>query len=222
MTAPARVTAVCVVHELLPDPEGEIGVTAIDKRTVTGPVPLTELGLAGDTQSNTADHGGADQAVYAFADEDAAWWADELGRPVPPGLFGENLRTSGLDVTGAEIGEQWRIGAVVVEVTGPRIPCATFQRRMAEPRWVRRFTERGAPGAMLRVRTAGPVEAGDPLEVVHRPGHGIGIGAAFLRPAPEDMQRLLDAEEAGLLVLGGSMRESARKAVRRAGAGRRP
>ncbi|MEJ2579510.1 MAG: MOSC domain-containing protein [Kineosporiaceae bacterium] len=218
MTGSSRVLAVCVVHALLSDPESAVGVTSIDKRPVAGPVLVTELGVTGDSQSDTANHGGADQAVYAYAEADAAWWAGELARPVPPGLFGENLRTEGIDVTGAEIGERWRIGAeVVVEVTGPRIPCATFQRRMGESHWVRRFTERGAPGAMLRVHAVGEIEVGDPVEVVHRPGHGVTVGAAFLRPAPADMRLLLDAEKAGQIVLGESMRKRARKAVRRFG-----
>ena len=64
------------------------------------------LGMAGDRQLGSS-HGGKDKAVYAYSDEDADWWADELSREIPSGLFGENLRTHGLATSGAVIGEQW-------------------------------------------------------------------------------------------------------------------
>ncbi len=177
----ARVTAVCIVHELRPEFSNPDKLTAIDKRAVDGAVHAGPLGLTGDVQKDTRHHGGRDKALYAYADEDAAWWALELGREISPGLFGENLRTTGVDVTNAEIGEQWRIGTggLIVEVTDPRTPCGTFQRRMGEEQWVRRFTERGAVGAYLRVIAEGPVVAGDELEIVHRPGTGITVGSVF-------------------------------------------
>jgi MOSC domain-containing protein YiiM len=124
-------------------------------------------------------HGGGDQAVYAYAREDLDAWAAELGRPLTGGQFGENLTTAGLDVTGARIGEHWRIGEVLLEVTAPRIPCSTFARWMDEPRWAKRFTERGVSGAYLRVLRPGTVEAGAPIEVAHRPGHDVTIGLTF-------------------------------------------
>jgi len=214
-----RVTAVCLVHEIRPDPGGEVGRTAIDKRAADGPVDVGPLGLAGDRQCDLAHHGGRDQAVYAYADEDARWWADQLGRPIAPGLFGENLRTAGVDVSGAEIGERWQVGtgpaALLLEVTAPRIPCATFQRRMAEPHWVKRFTEHRAPGTYLRVLTPGPVRAGDPLAVVHRPGHGVSVRDAFLGAEPGRMHRLLEAADSGLLDLHPPLREFAAKVAAR-------
>lgn len=179
---PAVVLAVCRVHALHPDP-GTVGVTAIDKRPVDGPVRVRALGLYGDVQADRADHGGPDKAVYAYAQEAADRWAAELGRDVVPGLFGENLRTRGLDVDGAEIGERWVIGErLVVEVTMPRTPCATFGRHLGEQRWVRRFTERAETGAYLRVLAPGPVAAGDDVQVVHRPGHGVTVAGFFTRP----------------------------------------
>jgi MOSC domain-containing protein YiiM len=179
----SRISAVCVVHTLLPEFSNPDKLTAIDKRAVSFAVPVGPYGLGGDLVKDIRHHGGLDQAVYAYADEDAAWWASELGREITPGLFGENLRTTGVDVTGAEIGERWRIGdgGLVVEVTDPRTPCGTFQRRMGEENWIRRFTEHGAPGAYLRVVSEGPVTAGDALEIVHRPGSGITIGTVFAR-----------------------------------------
>ena len=215
----ARLTAVCVVHELLPDPGEDPDVTAIDKRPVPHPVGAGELGLDGDTQCDRRHHGGPEQAVYAYADEDAAWWAAELGRPIPPGLFGENLRTSGIDVTGAEIGERWLIGdqahGVLLEVTAPRIPCQTFARRMGEKSWVKRFTEHGACGAYLGVVAGGRVAEGDAVTVVHRPGHGVTIGHVFPDLTPAAARTLLDAAEIGVVDLGPRVARSVRVAAAR-------
>jgi MOSC domain-containing protein YiiM len=219
MPTSGRVTAVCVVHALLPDPGQDPDTTAIDKRPVAGRAHVGALGVAGDTQCDAAHHGGVDKAVYAYADEDATWWAGELGREIPAGRFGENLRTGGLDVTGAEIGERWRVGdpttGLLLEVTSPRVPCSTFQHRMAEPHWVKRFTEAGRPGAYLRVVVPGPVAAGDEVAVQRRPGHGVTIADAFLRPDPERMRALLDAADTGVVELGASMRTAALRAVAR-------
>ncbi|KTR10910.1 MOSC domain-containing protein [Curtobacterium luteum] len=187
------VTAVCRVERLLPD-SGTIGVTAIDKRPVEGPVRVRPLGLYADVQADRKHHGGEDQAVYAYADEDAAYFADVLGREVPPGLFGENLRTSGVDVDGAVTGERWHVGSsLVLEVTIPRIPCGTFARRMRVDGWVRRFTEEGRPGAYFRVVKSGPVQAGDVVEVRDRPDHGVTIGELFAGISAERARAVLDA-----------------------------
>ena len=215
----AQVTSVNVVHEVRPDAHNGTGRTAIDKRAVTGGVAVGAQGLAGDRQMDVEHHGGRDKAVYAYASEDVARWAAELGRDLTPGQFGENLTTSGLDVTGALVGERWRIGGpdgVVVEVTQPRIPCATFKDWMGEARWVRRFTEHGAPGAYLRVVVEGAVTAGDEIEVVHRPGHGVSIGACFVDLGPDVGRRLLDAAATGRLDLADSLRAYAERAVARA------
>jgi MOSC domain-containing protein YiiM len=212
-------TAVAVVHKILPKSWEEPLSTAIDKRAVEGAVPLKSSGLAGDVQCDRAHHGGVYAAVYAYADEDAAWWAHELGREISPGLFGENFRTSGVDVTGAEIGERWQVGVpgegVLLEVTGVRTPCRTFQERMAEPRWVKRFAERNALGAYLRVLTPGSVAAGDDISVVHRPGHGVTLGDVGNRAEPGTMTRLLEAADRLDLDLHPGLRRAAVKISRR-------
>ncbi|MBF4613422.1 MOSC domain-containing protein [Curtobacterium sp. VKM Ac-1376] len=189
------VTAVCRVDRLLAD-SGVIGVTAIDKRPVQGSVRVRPLGLRADVQANRKYHGGEDQAVYAYADEDAAYFAELLDREVPAGLFGENLRTSGIDVTGAVTGERWRIGDTLeLEVTVPRTPCGTFARRMGIDKWVKRFADEGRPGAYFRVVRSGSVAAGDPIEVTYRPGHGVTIGEIFGDLAPERARAVLESGE---------------------------
>ena len=197
----ALLLSVNVVHALIPDVLGPLASTAIDKRPVAGRIAVSvpgdaQVGLVGDQIYDRKDHGGPDQAIYAYADEDRAWWAAELGREINAGAFGENLTTAGLDVTGALIGERWRVGedGVLLEVSAPRIPCRTFQGWMDEPHWVKRFTDHGAPGAYLRVVAEGTVAAGDAIEVEHRPDHGVTIGDVFvIRRAPEEaLRRMLE------------------------------
>ncbi len=178
-------------------PWGSLRRTAIDKRPVNGPVRVRTLGIESDQIADTKHHGGVDQAVYAYAREDLDDWQEPLGRDLRNGQFGENLTTYGVDVTGAVIGERWRIGTALMEVATPRIPCSTFKDFMHEPRWVRRFTEHGRPGAYLRVVEEGVVCAGDPVEVVARPAHGVTIGETF-RALTGDrglVPRLLEAPE---------------------------
>jgi MOSC domain-containing protein YiiM len=103
----------------------------------------------------------------------------DLGRELPPGRFGENLRTAGLDLTDALLGERWRVGTALLEVTSPRIPCANFARFWNEPQLVKRFTARGTVGAYLRVLEPGDVGAGDAVEVVERPAHEVTVGLVF-------------------------------------------
>ncbi len=136
-------------------------------------------GVVGDAIYSRKHHGGATQAVYAFAREELDRWAVELGRDLPHGMFGENLTTSGLDVDGAEVGELWRVGVTLLEVCGPRVPCATFAAHMGERGWVRRFADHGRTGAYLAVREAGVIEPDDPIEVVHRPGHALTVPMLF-------------------------------------------
>jgi MOSC domain-containing protein YiiM len=175
-----RVEAVCVSgSDLLPLPDRRPNRSGIDKKPVSGRVRVHELGLDGDVQVNRKHHGGEGQAVYAYAQEDADHWVAELDRELPPGRFGENLRTSGLDLTGALLGERWRIGTALLEVTAPRIPCANFARFWNEPRLVKRFTAHGASGAYLRVLEPGDIGAGDPIDVVDPPDHGVTTGLAF-------------------------------------------
>ncbi|MGW1157238.1 MOSC domain-containing protein [Streptomyces sp. NPDC002513] len=194
------------------------GLTGIDKRPVDGPVRVASpgpkgtgaSGLAGDAVCDLRHHGGDDQAVYAFAREDLDDWERELGRKLPNGSFGENLTTEGLDVSGARIGERWRIGPeVVLEVTSGRIPCRTFQEHLGERGWVRRFTRRGAPGAYLRVITPGEMRAGDPVTIVHRPDHDITVAVQFRASTTE--RHLLP----GLLAAGDALHPESAAAARR-------
>ena len=187
--------AVCRVHELLPTSDST-GVTAIDKRPVSGPVKVHGLGLSGDVQASRKHHGGESKAVYAYSQEDADFWAAELGLEVYPGLFGENLRITGLPVSEAVIGERWQIGdRTILEVTCPRTPCRNFAQRMQQPGWVKRFAAAGRVGTYLRVIRNGSISAGDPVTVIRRPDHGVTSGDVF---------RGLSATQARLLTEAGA------------------
>ena len=158
---------------------GKPGRTAIDKRRRAGRVRVGLLGLAGDEHGDTDNHGGTDQAVYAYAREDLDWWTELLGREVGDGEFGENVTTAGLDVTCALIGETWRMGEVIVQVTSPRIPCVTFASWTGEDHWVRRFAAAGRPGAYLRVLAEGEIGAGDQVEVLARPEQRVSVAESM-------------------------------------------
>jgi MOSC domain-containing protein YiiM len=168
------------VGRVAPTPYGSrLRASAIDKRSVDTRVTARRLGIDGDEHGDARHHGGVDKAAYAYAYEDLRAWAEMLDRSLRPGQFGENLTTLGLDVTGAVIGERWRIGEAVLEVSCPRIPCRTFAGFLGEPRWVSRFAAYGAPGAYLRVVEEGRLGKGDDIVVVERPDHGVTVGEAF-------------------------------------------
>lgn len=183
--------------------------TGIDKRPAGQPVRVGKLGLAGDTICDTVNHGGLDQAVYAYASEDTEWWqqqlADELSFELGAGSLGENLTLRGVDVTNAVIGERWRMGGAILQVTVPRLPCSTFASYWNIERLPKRFVQAGRPGAYLRVLTEGEVAAGDEVFVLDRPPHGLTLvqtlraltGDRSLAPKlltapelPEDVHRL--------------------------------
>jgi MOSC domain-containing protein YiiM len=150
-------------------------MSAIGKAPAAGRVRVAGVNVEGDDQADRRVHGGPDKAVYAYASEDAALWAAELGRELGPGAFGENLTTEGLDVSGGVVGERWRIGDVELEVCQPRLPCSKLALRMGEPRMVKRFAQASRPGAYLRIVAEGTLGAGDAIEVLSRPPHGVTV-----------------------------------------------
>jgi MOSC domain-containing protein YiiM len=178
---------------------GRPGRTAIDKRPVSGEVAVGKLGIAGDECADKRDHGGVDQALYAYGREDLDWWTERLARELPNGVFGENITTAGIDVSAALIGETWRLGTAVVQITTPRIPCVTFQSWLGEQHWVKRFAAAGRPGAYLRVLTEGVVETGAELTVLSRPDIAVTVAESMqaFYGDREIMLRLMDVEGRG-------------------------
>lgn len=150
--------------------------TAIWKSPVDGRVPVRGVNVSGDDQADRSVHGGEHKAVYAYGWEDVLWWQEELGRELEPGSFGENLTLSGVDVREAVVGERWRVGSALLEVSEPRFPCFKLGLRMGDPRFVKRFAAARRTGAYLRIVEEGDMGAGDPIEIRERPDHGVTIG----------------------------------------------
>ena len=155
--------------------QGRQVTSAIWKSPVAGRVRLRGANLDGDEQADRRAHGGPQQSLYAYGLDDYRWWAATLGRPVGPGTFGDNLTVAGLDPSAALVGERWAVGSAVVQVTAPRIPCYKLGIRMDDEECPRRFAAAMRPGAYLAIVQEGEVAAGDPLEVVHRPGHQVTV-----------------------------------------------
>jgi MOSC domain-containing protein YiiM len=174
---------------------GEVVTTAIWKQPVAGRIALRGVNFAGDDQADRTVHGGPDKAVYAYAREDYDLWHDEEGVASMPALFGENLTTEGIDLGAALVGERWRVGSTVLEVAQIRLPCFKLGIRLGDPRFPKRFQAVGRMGAYLRVVQEGDVGADDPIEVIHRPDHGITLCTM--------LQALDDADQARSLTRAG-------------------
>ena len=190
MTGRVESVNVAVVRSDI-DTRAPDGRTGIDKRPVEGPVLLTAGGVEGDTVCHTKHHGGPDQAVYAYAAEDLAFWAAELGQEVRPGGVGENLTVAGVDCTGAVLGERWQVGDAVLQVRSARTPCRVFAGFRGVPDLVKRFIAAGRPGAYLAVERPGRVRAGDAVTVLDRPGHGVTV-ADLMAAATVARERALE------------------------------
>ena len=176
---------------------GTVMHSAIVKRPVAGPVEILETGLAGDEVGDPEHHGGPDQAIYAYSCEDYEWWSDTLGRPLPPGTFGENLTIAGLP-TNPNIGDRLLIGEVVLEITAPRIPCNTLAAHMNDSGFGLAFRRAERPGVYCRVLNAGQVAQGDSVTLVPHESSGVSVLELFrfkyaLRHEAPALHRLLEA-----------------------------
>ena len=198
-------SSVLSVNVGLPKPAGfqtaSLPETAIEKKPVGGPVRITSYGVEGNACASTDVHGDEFMRVYAYSSEDYRWWEGELGTSLPPGQFGEQLTTEGIDLNEALMGETWRVGSAVLQIAHVRIPCQTFKGWMGHTghdatAWVRRFTQASRPGPYLRVLEEGTVAAGDPIEVLDRPGHDVTVSAMFraLLLDPPLLPKLLDVD----------------------------
>lgn len=156
-------------------------LTAIWKVPVEGRVRVRGVNLDGDGQADRSVHGGPDKAVYAYAIEDTRAWEREIGGELGPGAFGENLTIEGIDVSGALIGERWRVGTTLLEVVQPRLPCFKLGLRMNDPSFVKRFAAASRPGAYLRIVEEGDLGAGDTVAVdtAALPDHGVTMRLLF-------------------------------------------
>ena len=138
--------------------------TGLFKEPLAGPVLIDANGLPGDAIINRRFHGGPDQAVYLYSQEDIDWWAEQLQREIDPGFFGENLTISHW-WSEVRVGDRLQVGDLLMEVTAPRVPCAVMAARVGNPAFVKQFIKACRGGAYVRVLHAGPLSVGDSLEV---------------------------------------------------------
>lgn len=151
-------------------------LTGIFKQAVAGRVMLRRLGLDGDGQADLQVHGGPDKAAYAYPAEHYEAWRRELGRDdLAPGGFGENLTVSGMCEEAVRVGDVYRLGSAVVQVTQPRGPCVKLAIRMGDPHLAKPFLERGRTGFYLRVLAEGEVGAGDDAELLAAEAAGMTV-----------------------------------------------
>ncbi len=168
------------------------------QKPVDGPVQTGWLGLQGDSQADVKHHGGRDKAILAYsADHFAGWRADPELAALSGGGFGENLTLSGLTEPDVCIGDAWRAGDVLLEVSQPRQPCWKLGRRWRKPEMVKQVVQNGQTGWYLRVLEEGLLEAGFSLQLERRPHPDWSIAAAnrvmYDRKTPADRIRALIA-----------------------------
>ena len=177
---------------------GKVVRTAVWKRPVTGPRQVRRLNIDGDGQGDLAGHGGEQRAVFVYQIESYQYWRQQLGRnDFEYGQFGENFTVTGLPDDQVCIGDRYRIGSALFEVTQPRVTCYRVGIRMNDPRIPSLLVSRRRPGFYLRVLTEGQVQAGN--EIVR------------VAAGPEAMTV---AEIDGLLYLPGHPRQPIRRALR--------
>lgn len=183
-------------------PRGPV-LTAIWKSPVEGRVRLQRFNLEGDQQADLKVHGGENKAVYLYPSEHYPSWRAELpGMDIPHGMFGENLTTEGVDEREVRIGDRFRIGTAVLQVSQPRMPCYKLALRFGRPDMVKRFWRNGRPGIYFSIVEEGEMSAGDEIVPISRVTDGITVAELvrlYRDPAPDParIQAALDAPLAG-------------------------
>lgn len=153
--------------------------TGIYKEPMAGRIMLYRFNLDGDQQADLTVHGGTDKAVYVYPSEHYPTWRAEFpDLPLPYGMFGENFTTQGLDESSVHIGDQFRIGGAIVEVTQPRQPCYKLGIKMGDARFPKRFLTSGRSGFYLRVLEEGTVGVGDEIHRIMRDPEGMTVRQA--------------------------------------------
>lgn len=156
--------------------ESNTVLTAIFKSPVEGRIALRGHNLEGDRQADLTVHGGPQKAVYAYPSEHYPYWLEQLpGTELPYGMFGENLTTAGWDEETVRIGDRFRIGTAVLQVSQPRMPCYKLGIRFNRPDIVKRFWNSGRPGIYFSVVEEGEMGAGDAMERIETARNSVSV-----------------------------------------------
>lgn len=190
-----KLHAICTGQaEKLP---GKSYKTGIFKTPVSAAVMVDAQGIVGDAICNRKHHGGVDQAIYLEGLTTLEWWGSEIGKPVPPGTFGENLVIEGLDNRDVCVGDQFAIGGILLEATSARIPCNTFTARMSDPTFAKRYTKAARPGIYCRVIESGMIEGGETVSYHPFTGEKVSIAETMVtfgkKLSPQDRTRYMAA-----------------------------
>jgi MOSC domain-containing protein YiiM len=174
-------------------------LTSIFKWPVDARVAVRRHNIDGDRQADLTVHGGPYKAVYGYPREHYRFWAEQLPDvELAAGNFGENLTTEGLAEEDVYVGDQFRVGSAVLQVTQPRMPCFKLGIRFGRPDIVKRFWQSRRPGFYFSIVEEGNVAAGDPIERTMRAPDGISIADVVAlslgdEKSPELIERALRA-----------------------------
>ncbi len=165
--------------------------TGFYKESVVGPVNVGSTGIIGDHVADLSRHGGEDQALYLFSNEDCRWWTTQLGQDVGAGYFGENITIDGW-WSQPRIGDRIHFSNLAIEISFPRIPCATLAARVGNARFLKSFLTASRPGLYARVLRAGSIAPGDVGQVEAAPSTNPTAESMFAlwHKVPRDPDRL--------------------------------
>jgi MOSC domain-containing protein YiiM len=181
--------------------------TGYGKQPVTGPVRVSRENLEGDGQANRRIHGGADMAVLAYAEAHYEQWRAELAwTDLPHGAFAENFTVAGTSEDAACLGDVWRVGTAVLQVSEPRKPCRNISRFWGRSDLFRLVERTGRHGFYLRVLEQGTAEAGQPIALVDRPHPDWSLARAIAARRHAARDREEAAALASVAALGGDWR----------------
>jgi MOSC domain-containing protein YiiM len=157
---------------------GKEYITGMCKKPVSGPLLLTTLGFEGDGVGDRKHHGGADKAVCVYSLDHYAYWESVLGTAMPGAAFGENFSVAGLQEDDIHIGDVFRAGSTLVQVSQPRQPCTTLAARYGRSDFVKLVTDSGRTGFYFKVIEEGKVKAGDSLILVEQDSRRVSVSFA--------------------------------------------
>ncbi len=157
---------------------GKEFITGMCKKPVTIPLALTHQGLEGDGVGDLKHHGGSDKAVCVYTLDHYEYWEKILGRKMPDAAFGENFTVTDMNDDGICVGDIYRAGTAIMQVSQPRQPCSTLAARYGRDDFVKLVVESGRTGFYLRVLEEGKVKAGDSLQLLEQDQRRVSVAFA--------------------------------------------
>lgn len=178
-------------------------MTGIYKTRVTQPLPLGYDGFTGDRQGDLRNHGGPHRTLCQYPAEHYAYWRTLYPHSAAsflPGGFGENISTQGLTESDVCVGDIFRLGSAIIQISQPRMPCWRLSRKLGLLKLAKQMAQNGLSGWLYRTLEPGIIAPGDKLELTHRPTHAITLAALWTtrtatEPDLEKLERFANLEE---------------------------